>query len=568
MRGGGGGFRNCLKVGADSSGAAVKAKTAYPHKLTGQYLIGNIAVGIYLMESTGSIEDWWPAAEQQTFNEIVEGLDWLAEQGFQRGAKVVWVYAPMETVSTSVEPIVGQSMPYHDILGWHFGWLNDIYSAHSLSNEWDGAYGLANQLRQTYSTNWALEVVVVMDENDSDHMFANEQFAYVTLDGSRPGPFAIMTYHNDGWGQSQMSDVIAHEASHVFGASDEYNIDENGPPQCHESDDCGPQNSYLQTDNGNCAVCNPNSVNCYMKGRPGYVCAYTPPELGWRDYWLPNNEVMDPVDQNSERWMSIYPAAAGDIIRITELGGNFANVFVVSPDMLFGASNNIVFWDGVNYKDELVASPLCIVNKNGSDMGTFQLHFSTPSTYAVSGHSFGFDTLSFGLPNIAMCLRHTIYDSLGNVFARPTFDVMKSNLAVIHQDIAGYPDGIYTSEVYGHRSCGDQTNVSTLTFINYICGDLDDDSLVTQGDLTILIDHLFITLEPLKHLAAADLDGCDEVVSMGDMTVLIDHLFVSLDPLECCHSLDSYAFKRQVSPERLRDLEAVAGMNVVRPASR
>jgi len=50
-------------------------RTSIAYRLTGQYMIGYIAVGIYLMESTGPQENWWPAAEQQTFNEIVEGLD-------------------------------------------------------------------------------------------------------------------------------------------------------------------------------------------------------------------------------------------------------------------------------------------------------------------------------------------------------------------------------------------------------------------------------------------------------------------------------------------------------------
>jgi hypothetical protein len=86
----------------DSAGREIE--TWMGDRLTGQYMIGYIAVGIYLMESNGSQENWYPAAEQQTFNEIVQGLDWLAEQGFQRGAKVVWVYAPVRKIGTAKKP--------------------------------------------------------------------------------------------------------------------------------------------------------------------------------------------------------------------------------------------------------------------------------------------------------------------------------------------------------------------------------------------------------------------------------------------------------------------------------
>lgn len=90
-------------IGGEADLSDEGLRTDLTEKLTGQYMIGYIAVGIYLMESLGPQEDWWPEAEQQTFSEIVQGLDWLAWEGFQRGAKVVWVYPPMETIPTLYE---------------------------------------------------------------------------------------------------------------------------------------------------------------------------------------------------------------------------------------------------------------------------------------------------------------------------------------------------------------------------------------------------------------------------------------------------------------------------------
>ncbi len=65
--------------------------------------------------------------------------------------------------------------------------------------------------------------------------------------------------------------------------------------------------------------------------------------------------------------------------------------------------------------------------------------------------------------------------------------------------------------------------------------DCDVADFVTMGDLTVLIDHLFISLEPLCCPDEANMDLIPgHEVTMGDLTVLIDHLFISLDPLPPC----------------------------------
>ncbi len=61
------------------------------------------------------------------------------------------------------------------------------------------------------------------------------------------------------------------------------------------------------------------------------------------------------------------------------------------------------------------------------------------------------------------------------------------------------------------------------------------DNLVTMGDLTTLIAHMFITLEPLVCAAEANVDlSADELITMGDLTVLISHMFITLEPLPPC----------------------------------
>jgi hypothetical protein len=68
------------------------------------------------------------------------------------------------------------------------------------------------------------------------------------------------------------------------------------------------------------------------------------------------------------------------------------------------------------------------------------------------------------------------------------------------------------------------------------CGDIDGsvDGLVTMSDLTLLIDHLFITLTPVRWPTEANVDGSeDHLLTMSDLTVMIDNLFISLEPLDC-----------------------------------
>ena len=61
------------------------------------------------------------------------------------------------------------------------------------------------------------------------------------------------------------------------------------------------------------------------------------------------------------------------------------------------------------------------------------------------------------------------------------------------------------------------------------------DCFVTMGDLTVLIDHLFITLSSLDCPQEGNVDtSADNEITMGDLTVLIDNLFISLAPLPAC----------------------------------
>ncbi len=514
------------------------------YMLTGQYMIGYVAVGVYLMESTGPTENWYPEAEERTFNEIVQGLDWLAEQAFERGHKLVWVYPPVEKISTGFEPITLDHVPSYSFANWVFHWLDDIYAAHGLTDEWDGAFDLANQLRHQYQTNWAVELAVVMDDNDSDYMFADSVFAYASpnclspfysCDSEDRSPIVVLTYNNGGWGPYQMHKVVAHEVSHVFGASDEYDQPSHPAPQCKDEDDCGVQQSYLRAPNGNCQVCNTSSTSCYMRREYGSVCDFTPPELGWRD--SDGDGASDAIDQNYARFSWFLNLNPGDIIRIYNVGGELINVYCITQDQLSGP-NHAFFWNGVQHSNALSAIDRYVVTRNDSPYATYNLQ-SWPSIppYSFSNHHFLRDTLWYTTPAQDFYVRNNVYDSQGELMGRPRFDVMTYHGVVTATDMSGWPDRVYTSEVSGWLPTGANAQTSTTTFVNYLCGDVDNDGSVTAGDVTFLVAMLFSGGPPPVHPSSGDVDHCTGGVTVSDLTYLVTYVFQSGPAPECCHSI-------------------------------
>ncbi|HUV31179.1 MAG TPA: M20/M25/M40 family metallo-hydrolase [Acidobacteriota bacterium] len=57
-------------------------------------------------------------------------------------------------------------------------------------------------------------------------------------------------------------------------------------------------------------------------------------------------------------------------------------------------------------------------------------------------------------------------------------------------------------------------------------GDLNGDQVVDIGDLTLMIDYLFISMQPLSDPNTADINS-DCVIDIGDLTTLIAYLFIS-----------------------------------------
>jgi hypothetical protein len=68
--------------------------------------------------------------------------------------------------------------------------------------------------------------------------------------------------------------------------------------------------------------------------------------------------------------------------------------------------------------------------------------------------------------------------------------------------------------------------------------DSSPDDAVSLGDLSLLVDHLYISFAEPECWEEANVDGSqpegEGSISLGDLTILIDHLFISFDPLPPC----------------------------------
>lgn len=245
---------------------------------TSEFMIGKIAVGIILPESTGNTENWSDTRRNQVFSEIVTAMNWWVTQGGAK-ANLTFIYEQRFNVPTQYEPITMSGMSDEatwvaDVLG-NMGYTSGAASTRARSYD--------NYLRTTYGTDWAFCFIVVDSLNDSDGKFNDGYFAWAYLGG----PYSILTYDNNGYGINGMDTVARHETGHIFLAGDEY---------CTPGYACCDFNyyGYLNIYNGNCESNNPASIECVMKRNSNAICDYTRGQIGWKD--SDYNAKYDPID--------------------------------------------------------------------------------------------------------------------------------------------------------------------------------------------------------------------------------------------------------------------------------
>jgi hypothetical protein len=95
----------------------------------------------------------------------------------------------------------------------------------------------------------------------------------------------------------------------------------------------------------------------------------------------------------------------------------------------------------------------------------------------------------------------------------------------------------YHWRVKAYDSAGLYSDFSDIWRFNLgvgICGDLNDDLIVTLSDISRLIDHVYISKLPLENPVFGNVNGSlDGNITLSDITRLIDHVYISKLPLDC-----------------------------------
>lgn len=126
--------------------------------------------------------------------------------------------------------------------------------------------------------------------------------------------------------------------------------------------------------------------------------------------------------------------------------------------------------------------------------------------------------------------------------ASGSIDPYGQQLFTVHFDAAGLEEKVYTGRLMVSCNDGDtptdvievQLNVGTGCCVGMTGNvDCDEDDICDIGDLTKLIQHLFIDFEALCCPEEANVDGEGDV-DIGDITELINHLMITFEDMAMC----------------------------------
>jgi len=243
-----------------------------------EFMVGKVAVGLILPESTGVLdpdeETWTPQQVQKVDEEVRVGFNWWPK--FEPEANLSIVIEPVRIVPTKYEPInYAAYSPEED------RWLDDVFTNMGYPAYMPLTQKLTNEaiaVRDRNGADQVVLVIVVNSEVDSDGLFTNFISEHTWPNRSH----MIMTYDNNGFGIDDMEQVAAHALAHTLGEA----------PDQGFNDACTDLSwGYLKEINGNsllgpgCVTDLPSIMRPDVEG--GYLGNHLDPfarvHIGWGD---------------------------------------------------------------------------------------------------------------------------------------------------------------------------------------------------------------------------------------------------------------------------------------------
>ncbi|MBN4056744.1 dockerin type I repeat-containing protein [bacterium AH-315-J21] len=483
--------------------------------LTSLYLIGEVAVALVLMESDGSQFNWTSAQEDTALSRVMGDLDELTFQASESGVDLSWVYEVDRSVPTPSEPINEAISGASDLK-----WIDDALSFLGFSSGFNGTQQFAASLRTTHKTDWAFAIFVALDDPGAASFPSGESAFVMVKDEDVISPFVISEFGKLG------NRITHHELSHVFGAMDEG----GGKGACQDTENvCENRFGYLQYVNGNCTICKPSPDPCVMEFAPLKVyCQWSKGQVGWVD--SDGDGAPDPIDPNSGVWMSLSPVQPGNNITITTITGALVATFNITEnnfdDELPGGG--FALWDGKNFDNVTAAVGTYNYVVAGGSIQTGSLVPGNPSIKPLpnsAGYSFD-DILRFKLGNSFARITVELLDNTGALFSRPVWNkLMGSSTSLIRTvDLSLIPNGQYTAKFTAWRPDGGLSDPYSIQFIQYTCGDANNDGNFNIADVTHLIAHIFSALPIDDPIERADADG-NGAVNVTDVNYMVTRIF-------------------------------------------
>jgi len=323
---------------------------------TSEYMMGRVAVGIILPESTGPAYNWTESEINETVTGIKQGMGWWASQ--EPNAHLNFSYDVHVKVPTTYEPI--QMNEGQDTI-----WIEDVMSHlnYSLGWPWEDVTAYNNDIRKALQTDWAFTIFVVdSDPSVNLGLFSGGGYAHAYLGG----PWITMSrYSSWAWNAGNyFAAVPAHETGHIFYATDEY-------------DGYQENSGYLNaTDkDGAFGIMNQNNF---------HVSDSTRLQIGWRD--TDQDGILDIMDTYPAVKLNAYPTP------ILAQSYNFSGVVVEVPHQNFnpfGQRDNVSINEivGVEYSVDggrwISAVPSDGAFDGGLENFTFDLAFPASGVHSL-----------------------------------------------------------------------------------------------------------------------------------------------------------------------------------------